>query len=113
MMTAAILVAIFWMSSPSRAEIAPPTGPLMPSAGFTFGLKSIHPLLGSRPIAQSVLLKDLTTGQIIYEFKADRRPSPASLTKVMSALVILEYGHLQDYVSVSSKAGDSRRSALN
>jgi len=112
MMTAAILVAMFWMSSPSRAEIAPSTAPLMPSAEFTSGLKSIHPLLGSRPIAQSVLLKDLTTGQIIYEFKADRRLSPASLTKVMSALVILEYGHLQDYVSVSSKAASTRKTRL-
>jgi D-alanyl-D-alanine carboxypeptidase (penicillin-binding protein 5/6) len=112
MMTAAILVAMFWTSSPSRAEIDPSTAPLMPSAGFTSGLKSIHPLLGLRPIAQSVLLKDLTTGQTIYEFEADRRLSPASLTKVMSALVILEYGRLQDYVSVSSKAASARKTRL-
>jgi len=109
---AALLVPMLWMPSPSRAETYASTAPLMSSAGFPSGLRSIHPLLGPRPIAQSVLLKDLTTGQTIYEFEADRRLSPASLTKVMSALVILEYGHLQDYVSVSRKAASARKTRL-
>ena len=100
-----LLVPMLGLPSPSRAET-------YPSASFSSGLKSIHPFLGSRPIAQSVLLKDLTTGQTIYEFEADRRLSPASLTKVMSALVILEYGQLQDYVSVSRKAASARKSRL-
>lgn len=107
-----LLVPTLWLSSPSRAETYSSSAPLLSSAGFSSGLKSIHPLLGSRPIAQSVLLKDLTTGQTIYEFEADRRLSPASLTKVMSALVILEYGHLQDYVSVSRKAAAARKTRL-
>lgn len=106
------LVSMLWLSAPSPAETYPSPGPLLSSAGYSPGLKSIHPWLGSRPIAQSVLLKDLTTGQTIYEFEADRRLSPASLTKVMSALVILEYGHLQDYVSVSRKAATAKKTRL-
>ncbi|HEV8539539.1 MAG TPA: D-alanyl-D-alanine carboxypeptidase family protein [Nitrospiraceae bacterium] len=57
-----------------------------------------------RTPAHGILLKDLTTGQTLYEFNSDRRLSPASLTKIMSALVILEYGQLDDHVTVSRKA---------
>lgn len=57
-----------------------------------------------RPQAHGILLKDLTTGKTLYEYEADRRLSPASLTKIMSALVILEYGQLQDHATVSRRA---------
>ncbi len=54
--------------------------------------------------AHGILLKDLTTGRTLYEYESARRLSPASLTKIMSALVILEYGELQDHATVSRKA---------
>lgn len=57
-----------------------------------------------RPQAHGILLKDLATGKTLYEYEADRRLSPASLTKIMSALVILEYGQLQDHATVSRRA---------
>lgn len=59
--------------------------------------------------AQSILLKDLTTGRTLYEVRANRRVAPASLTKIMSALVILEYGQLRDQVTVSGKAARARK----
>lgn len=65
----------------------------------SFGLSRRH-----RPQAHGILLKDLTTGKTLYEYEADRRLSPASLTKIMSALVILEYGQLQDHATVSRRA---------
>jgi D-alanyl-D-alanine carboxypeptidase (penicillin-binding protein 5/6) len=51
-----------------------------------------------------VLLKDLSSGQTLYEYETDRRLSPASLTKIMSALVILDRGNLRDRVTVSLQA---------
>lgn len=59
--------------------------------------------------AQSILLKDLSTGRTLYEVRANRRVAPASLTKIMSALVILEYGQLRDQVTVSRKAAAARK----
>jgi serine-type D-Ala-D-Ala carboxypeptidase (penicillin-binding protein 5/6) len=66
----------------------------------------------SRIPAESILLKDLSSGQILYAFEADRRLSPASLTKIMSALVMLEYGKLDDYVTVSREAAAARKMHL-
>ena len=59
--------------------------------------------------AQSILLKDLSTGRTLYEVRANRRVAPASLTKIMSALVILEYGQLRDTVTISRKAARARK----
>ena len=40
--------------------------------------------------AQAVLLVDLDSGRILYEKNADQQRSPASLTKVMTMLLVLE-----------------------
>jgi serine-type D-Ala-D-Ala carboxypeptidase (penicillin-binding protein 5/6) len=66
----------------------------------------------SRIPAESILLKDISSGQILYAFEADRRLSPASLTKIMSALVMLEYGKLDEYVTVSREAAAARKMHL-
>jgi len=62
--------------------------------------------------AHGILLKDLTTGRTLYEFGSDRRLSPASLTKIMSALVILESGRLEDLVTVSRNAAAAPKTHL-
>src|SRR6476646_4572398 len=54
--------------------------------------------------AHSILLKELNTGRVLYEHESGKRLSPASLTKIMSALVILEHGRLDDLVTVSPAA---------
>ncbi|MET0515559.1 MAG: D-alanyl-D-alanine carboxypeptidase family protein [Nitrospiraceae bacterium] len=62
--------------------------------------------------AHSILLKELNTGETLYQFQSERRLSPASLTKIMSALVILEHGHLDDEVTVSPKAARAHKMRL-
>lgn len=89
---AALGAASLAVGSPTGAE---PLSPAKPP---------IYKILGPRASAHGILLKDLTTGRTIYEFMSDRRLSPASLTKIMSALVILEEGRLQDFVTVSRRA---------
>jgi D-alanyl-D-alanine carboxypeptidase (penicillin-binding protein 5/6) len=62
--------------------------------------------------AHSILLKELKSGATLYEFDSERRLSPASLTKIMSALVILEHGRLGEEVTVSSKAARAHKIRL-
>ncbi len=56
------------------------------------------------PRAEAILLKDLTTGRILFEQRAREPMPPASLTKIMSAIVILSEGNLEDSVVISRKA---------
>ena len=62
--------------------------------------------------AHSVLLKELNSGRILYEHQPGKRLSPASLTKIMSALVILEQGRLDDLVTVSPSAARAPKTHL-
>lgn len=75
-------------------------------------IRSLSVFRHQRTKAQSILLKDLSTGRTLYEVGANRRVAPASLTKIMSALVILEYGQLNDVVTVSRKAASARKTHL-
>lgn len=40
--------------------------------------------------SQSVILLEETTGQVIYEVNADERKSPASITKIMTMILVFE-----------------------
>ncbi len=64
------------------------------------------------PPPEGILLKDLTTGQILFAENADQSMAPASLTKIMSALVILEEGNLEEEVTVSRQAAAAHRIKL-
>jgi D-alanyl-D-alanine carboxypeptidase (penicillin-binding protein 5/6) len=50
--------------------------------------------------AVSAILIDAENGTVLYEKDADRRMSIASTTKIMTALVVIENGGLQDTVTV-------------
>jgi len=55
--------------------------------------------------AQAVFLKDLTDDKIVYEQSSDLHFYPASLSKLMSALIILEnYPDLEAEIKISQKA---------
>ena len=74
--------------------------------------------LGQQPFpsrhvpAHSILLKELRSGRVLFEHEPGKRLSPASLTKIMSALVILENGHLDDLVTVSRNAARAPKTHL-
>jgi serine-type D-Ala-D-Ala carboxypeptidase (penicillin-binding protein 5/6) len=99
-------------SSRSWAETKLPRPSLHNSSGFTTETTPFRTFRRARIPAESILLKDLSSGQVLYAFEADRRLSPASLTKIMSALVMLEYGKLDDYVTVSREAAAARKMHL-
>lgn len=62
--------------------------------------------------AHSILLKELRSGRVLYEHESEKRLSPASLTKIMSALVILEKGHLDEQATVSKNAARAPKTHL-
>lgn len=62
--------------------------------------------------AHSILLKELRSGRVLFEHEPGKRLSPASLTKIMSALVILEKGRLDDLVTVSRNAARAPKTHL-
>lgn len=70
------------------------------------------PLPWRKVPAHSILLKELNSGRVLYEHESGKRLSPASLTKIMSALVILEKGRLDDQVTVSKNAARAHKTRL-
>lgn len=52
--------------------------------------------------ADSAVLLDATTGQILYSKNQDSAYPPASTTKIMTALLVLENCKLDDYVTVGA-----------
>lgn len=54
--------------------------------------------------AQSAVLMDAGSGRILYEKNGFEEMPMASTTKIMTCILALEYGNLDDYVEVSSYA---------
>lgn len=62
--------------------------------------------------ADSAILMDLKTGQILYAKNPFKKRPPASTTKIMTALIALEAGKLNDIVTVSKKAAYTEGSSM-
>lgn len=73
---------------------------------------ALHPLPWKQIPAHSILLKELRSGRILFEHDVEKRLSPASLTKIMSALIILENGRLDDLATVSRNAAKAPKTHL-
>ncbi len=54
--------------------------------------------------SKAAVVMDATTGRVLYAKNPDLRLLPASTTKLMTALVVLERARLSDVVTVSKKA---------
>lgn len=54
--------------------------------------------------ADSAILFEKSTGKIIYEKNADKKQFPASITKILTALIVIEECELTDEVTVSKNA---------
>lgn len=54
--------------------------------------------------AQGAILMDFKTGRILYSKNADKPLAMASTTKIMTAIIALEKGNLEDIVKVSKNA---------
>lgn len=63
--------------------------------------------------ADSAIVMDVRTGEILFEKNARRQMSPASTTKILTAIVALEQGNLSDTVTVSKHAAYTEGSSLH
>ncbi|MDD7327412.1 MAG: D-alanyl-D-alanine carboxypeptidase [Lachnospiraceae bacterium] len=59
---------------------------------------------GPKVGSKSAVLMDVDSGTVLYNKKGDTKHYPASITKVMTALVALEHSDLSDTVTFSQKA---------
>ena len=62
--------------------------------------------------ARSAVVLDAATGLVIYQRDMDTRRYPASTTKIMTLIVALEQGNLEDTVTVSRNAAGMEGSTL-
>lgn len=56
------------------------------------------------PHAQSAVLADMQSGKILFSKNADTRVYPASTTKILTAILVLENDQLSDVVTASQEA---------
>lgn len=68
-------------------------------AGFTLPSSSAPELT-----AAAALLYEMNSGTMVYGYNIDVRVYPASLTKIMTCLVAIEQGNLEDTVTVTEEA---------
>lgn len=54
--------------------------------------------------AGSAIVADLNTGKVLYKKNADAKLYPASLTKIMTAMIALDNSNLTDTITVSENA---------
>lgn len=52
----------------------------------------------------SAILTDLSSGKVLYEKNSNEKMYPASLTKVLTAIIVLEHCKLDEIVIVSENA---------
>lgn len=62
--------------------------------------------------AKSALLADAETGEVLWQFNPDLKSYPASLTKIMTAVIILEQGDLDDWVTAPKEAAYTDGSSM-
>jgi len=62
--------------------------------------------------AKSAILADAETGEILWSLNPDLKCYPASLTKIMTAVLILERGNLEDWVVVPKDAAFTGESSM-
>ncbi len=100
---ARLAVVFLFLSAPFLVGFGPP--------GITFSDSVVQPLypsdlaamLNVRPpvlTATAALIMDGATGKVVFEKQSNQRRAPASITKIMTALVALEKGKLTDKVTV-------------
>jgi D-alanyl-D-alanine carboxypeptidase (penicillin-binding protein 5/6) len=111
---AALVVLAAAVGSAAPAHPTPPPTPVhgTPSP-FQTELQTPKPTLKPPKIrATGAILEDLDTGQVLFELKPNTRRPIASVTKIMTALVVLENLSVEDPVTVSGNAASQTGSIL-
>lgn len=62
--------------------------------------------------AQNAIMIEANSGEVLYEKNAEEKAYPASITKIMTALLAIEYGTLDKKVKVSENASGVEGSSI-
>ncbi|WP_324825442.1 D-alanyl-D-alanine carboxypeptidase family protein [Sinanaerobacter sp. ZZT-01] len=62
--------------------------------------------------AQTAIVMDLNSGMVLYEKKSQEKVYPASTTKILTALLAIEQGDLNDAVTISKTASGVEGSSI-
>jgi D-alanyl-D-alanine carboxypeptidase (penicillin-binding protein 5/6) len=95
----------------AKAPVPPVPPPPAPKPGLT----PFRYVPQSWPVisAEAAVLIDADTGQFLYAHNAHRRMYPASLTKMMTALLAVERGNLQERLTIGQACLQARETSLN
>jgi len=111
----ALLAGVVTYPSSVGAATPPPT-PVPPNGSpspFPTALRTPTPsAVAPKLTSPSAVLEDLGTGQVLYAKRASMRRPIASITKIMTALVVLEEASPGEEVVVSARAAGTRASQL-
>lgn len=66
-----------------------------------------------RIIGEACILMDVKTGQILYEKSAKKKMDPASTTKIITAIVALEKGRMEEVITVGAQPPTIEGSNIN
>ena len=91
----------------SALEISPPGMVEAETAPTSLGLDATQALLPEEALdldGEALMLYELTTGTLVYGKGLDDLREPASVTKLMTCLLALKYGALEDQVPVTASA---------
>jgi D-alanyl-D-alanine carboxypeptidase (penicillin-binding protein 5/6) len=81
--------------------------------GGAFVAAAVVPAVAAPSVtARAAIIVDADTGETLWEHNADQALPPASTTKVMTAILAIESGRLDDYVTVSPEASGMAPSKL-
>ncbi|SJZ33863.1 D-alanyl-D-alanine carboxypeptidase (penicillin-binding protein 5/6) [Garciella nitratireducens DSM 15102] len=61
---------------------------------------------------ESAIVIEQNTGRILYSKNIDRKRAMASTTKIMTAIVAIENGHLDDIITISQNAAEIEGSSI-
>lgn len=84
-------------------------------AGFTTPSYGDEPASPANPpdvSAQTAIMIEGNTGEVLYEKNAEQKAYPASITKIMTALLAIENGDLDRKVTVSKNAAGVEGSSI-
>ena len=57
-------------------------------------------------VAESAILVEKSTGTVVYEKNADQKMYPASMTKILTGIIALEYFNKDDVITVGTEIND-------
>ena len=111
-----------WKASTSEAQVSNPATDLTSAnSGLNLGI-SMTRLNNPRPpvagdalpqvTATSAIVMEVSTGKVIYSRNADQKMFPASTTKLMTLIMALEHGGLDEIVTVGQNAFGVEGSSL-